>query len=187
MTGFGRQTLILVGALVLGSSAADGQVDLVPKEVAPGAWERFELRVINQVAAPTTEVVLTVPEAVGILAVHADQAGWVFHVETATDSTPQRIRWSGGTIAPGEFREFTFLGRVPTDARRNELIFPVTITKSDGALLEWKRPAVDGEAPVVQIVGTTRVTAWGAVAVSGAAVGLSVLALAIALSRRQPS
>ncbi len=175
---------VMVGVV----TPSEGQIDLVPKTVQPTVWERFTLRVINQVPMPTVAVTVTVPEIVTILGVAMHPPGWVFEVTLATDSTPQTIQWTGGTVMEGSFEEFAFLGRVAGDARRKELIFPVSTTKADGSGTNWARLSGEGAAPVVQIVGTTAITPWGAVGLAGGAIGISILALAIAMAgRRRPA
>ena len=178
---------LAVGCWLLAATAgpAVAQIDLTPKAAQPTIWERFTLRVISQGESPTVDVTLTVPEIVAILGVQAPPAGWDFAVAPATDTTPQTIRWTGGSLDAGYFEEFAFLGRVPADARRKELVFPVTVGKADGTTMEWARSSGAGMAPVVQIVGTTPITAWGAVGLAGGAFGVATIALAIAMSRRR--
>ena len=99
---------------------ATAQVHIAPRTTAPTAWERFALRVVNQRPEPIVTVELTVPEAVEILGAQAPP-GWTFVIEPATDSTPQRVRWAGSTLAERAFEEFAVLGRV--EVGRRELLF----------------------------------------------------------------
>ena len=167
------------------ATAAHAQIDLVPKKAQPTVWERFTLRVINQRESPTVEVTLTVPEIVLILGVESPKSTWQFTVYPATDSTPQMVRWSGGTVGQGQFEEFAFLGRIAGDARAKELVFPVSTSRADGSSTEWAKLTGEGLAPVVQIIGTTTVTPWGAVGLAGGAFGIAILALALAVSKRR--
>lgn len=173
-------TLVAVFATV-----AHAQIDLVPKKAQPTIWERFTLRVINQLESPATEVTLTVPEIILILGVESPKSGWQFMVHPASDSTPQVIRWRGGAVGQGEFEEFAFLGRIAGTARRKELVFPVSVSRADGSSTEWAKLTGEGSAPVVQIIGTTTVTPWGAVGLAGGAFGIATLALALAVSKRR--
>lgn len=156
-----------------------------PTTVQPAGWERLALRVINQTTNPIVSVQLTVPEAVDVLGVDP-AAGWSFSLTRATETTPQTIVWTGDQLEQWEFREFAFLGRLVADARRKELLFPVRIQRADGSFVEWSRSAEATGAPlVVQIVGSTRISNWGAFTMAGVAVGLSFLAIALAVARKR--
>jgi uncharacterized protein YcnI len=163
------------------ASAAPGeaQVAIHPTAVAPASWERFGLRVVSQADSPVVSVRLLVPDALSVLGVDAPP-GWTARHAAATDSTPQAIVWTGARVERGQFREFTFLGRLAADARRRELVFPVHLTRADGSTLEWSRDGA-GAPLVVLIQGTTRLSPWGALAAAGAAIGLASLALVLAL------
>lgn len=176
------RSCVLTLSLLL-ATAAQAQVDLYPPTVKPAAWERFALRAINQTDTAFVAVRLTVPEAIMVLGVEP-LPGWEFRLIAGSDTTPQIIEWSGGELPRGEFLEFAFFGRLPADARRRELVFPVHLTRASGSVVAWDRRSGGGEAPTVRILGTTTVTAWGSLALAGVAVGLSVLALALAVGRR---
>ena len=179
-----QQLAVITTVLAAATSTVSAQIDLVPKNAQPTIWERFALRVLNPSEPATVDVMLVVPEVVAVLGVHAPSSAWEFEVIVPTDSTPQMIHWSGGRIDQGSFDEFTFLGRIAGDARRKELVFPVTVRREDGSETAWSRLSGEGVAPVVQIVGTTSVTPWGAVGLAGGAFGIAVLALALAVSAR---
>lgn len=166
------------------ATPANAQIDLYPPTVKPAEWERFALRAINQTDTAFIAVRLTVPEAVMILGVERPN-GWDFRIAAGSDTTPQRIEWTGGELLRGEFLEFAFFGRLAGDARRRDLVFPVELTRQTGSVISWDRRPNTGPAPFVRIVGSTTVTAWGSLALAGAAAGLSVLALALALSKRR--
>jgi len=168
------------------ATAAQAQVDLHPSTVKPAAWERFVLRAINQTDTAFVAVRLTVPEVIMVLGVQP-LPGWEFRLIAGSDTTPQIIEWSGGELLRGEFLEFAFFGRLPGDARRRELVFPVHLTRASGSVVAWDRRSGGGAAPTVRILGTTSVTAWGSLALAGVAVGLSVLALALAAGKRRGS
>lgn len=174
--------------MLLASSAGvrplPAQVALDPPTVTPAAWERFGLRVVNQTDTPTVTVRITLPEAIQIMGVAAP-ADFTARVEPVTDSTAPAIEWSGGRLERGAFVEFTFLGRVATEARPGaQLVFPVRITRANGSTVEWARGGA-GQPPTVTIQGTTAISASGAFALAGAATGIAILALVLALVRRR--
>ncbi len=165
------------------STSARAQVDLHPATVKPAAWERFALRAINQTDTAFVGVRLAVPEALMVLGIEPLD-GWEVTHALASDTTPQIIEWSGGELLRGEFLEFAFFGRLPADSRKQDLVFPVHLVRATGTEVVFDRASGDGAAPTVQIVGTTTVTGWAGLALSGVAVGISALALAFAVSRR---
>ena len=77
------------------------------------------------------------------------------------------------------------VGRIQGDAKRRELVFPVALTRASGSVVEWNRRRETGAPPTVQIVGTTAITAWASLALAGVAAAIAILALALAVSRRQ--
>lgn len=159
------------------------QVALEPTTIEPAAWERFALRVVNQSETPVVAVEIALPDVLQILGI--DQPpGWAAELVRATDSTPPSIVWWGGEVPRGGFREFPFMGRLPADARRRELVFPVTLGRADGSETVFG-PGGQGRALAVAISGTTGISAWGAFALAGGAMGLAVLALALALLARR--
>ncbi len=177
-------TLLALALTATSVGRLEAQVDLDPATVKPAAWERFALRVVNQTDTAFTRVRLTVPEAVMVLGVEP-LPGWTFQLVAASDTTPQFIEWAEGNLWRGEYREFAFFGRIPSDVARRELVFPVQLTRASGSLVEWNHRSDTGTPPTVQIVGTTGVTAWGAVGLAGDAVGIAALALALAVSRKR--
>lgn len=152
--------------------------------MTPAAWERFTLRVVNQTDTPTVAVRITLPEAIQVLGVAA-ASGFTARVEPATDHSAPVIEWSGGHLDRGGLVEFAFLGRVAPDARPGaELVFPVQITRANGSTVEWVRGGA-GQPPVATVEGTTAISASGAFALAGAATGIAILALVLALVRRR--
>lgn len=177
-----RWTVPFVTAMLLVLTtphAARSQVAFHPTTTTPAAWERFAARVVNATGDTTiVEVRVDVPGAVTVLGVEP-VPGWEAVQVPGTDSTPHRITWRGGTVAAGDLREFSFLGRVAGDAGRATLVFPVAITRANG---DTDRRY----AGRVTIEGPTRLSARGALAMAAAALGLALVALLVALSRRAP-
>lgn len=182
-----RSWAAILTGLALGAAAPGvlpAQVALDPASVTPAAFERFGLRVVNQTDTPTVGVRVTLPEAIQLLGVNAP-AGWTAALKPATDSAAPVIEWSGGQVARGGFTEFAFLGRVAPDAKPgSELVFPVRLTRANGATVDWAAGGA-GRPPTVAIRGTTVVSSSGAFALAGAATGIAILALVLALVRRR--
>ena len=158
---------------------------MAPGGVEPAGFERFALRVANPDSVPVIRVRLGIPEVLTVLGVDAP-AGWSWALTPATDSAAAFVEWSGDSLPRGAFREFAVFARLASDARELTLAFPVRLERADGGTVTWTR---GGDAPplTVGIRATTGVSARGAVALAGGALGLAALAVALAVSRRRAS
>lgn len=163
--------------------SAAAQVALAPAGVEPAAFERLALRVANPDPSPVVRVRLEVPNAFTVLGVEAPP-GWTWRRTPATDTSATVIEWAGDSLQTGSFREFAVFARLESDALPLTLVFPARVTHADGRVVTWDR---DGDAPppTMEIRGTTLVSAAGAVALAGGAIGLAALALVLALYRRR--
>src|SRR5262249_478717 len=85
-----------------------------PKSSAPGAYERYMLRVPNERAVPTTRVELHFPPEVKVTS-FADVPGW--QLEVLTDSAQRIVGavWTG-SLPPKRFVEFPFVAVNPATA-----------------------------------------------------------------------
>lgn len=180
-----RPVVWLATAALAAPGVLGGQVAFAPATTTPAAWERFALRVANPTDTPAVAVTIRLPDGVHVLGVDAPP-GWTARFAAATDSTPQIIEWTGGTIHQREFREFPFLGRVAADLRTGDLVFPVRLTRASGATVDWA-PGGAGTAPTVRVRAITVVSPAAAFALAAFALGLAVVAIALALSRRGPA
>ena len=179
--------LFAISLLVSVPAVAVAQVAINPQVTTPAAWERFAIRVINQTDTATVAVRVEVPEVILILGVQP-KSGWTIHTAPATENSRQAISWTGGSLAKGQFEEFTFLGRLDPNAKREPLGFPVRIQRANGSVVEWRRPpGEDYATPRVEIVGTASISPTGQVALAGAALGLAIIAIVftIALNARR--
>jgi len=169
--------------VLLAARPLAAQVSIAPATVAPATFERFALRVANPDSSPVTAVRLEVPAVLTVLGVDVP-AGWTWHLTPATDTSATTIVWVGGSLPQGEFREFAVLARLAADARQLTLVFPARLDHADGRAVAFTRGG-DAPPPAMTIRGTTDVSARGAVALGGGALGVAVLALALALHRRR--
>lgn len=179
----GRVLLLAIAAASAATAAsAAAQVSLHPGTTTPGAWERFAIRVANPSDTPVVAVRVEVPRVITILGVE-QMDGW--SVQPETESRAQTISWMG-SVSRGVFREFAFLGRVAGDARRATLVLPVTLIRPDGTELVWSAPLGSPRpAPRVRLVGTAQLSGTGMVAMAGAALVVAILALIVAVAKRQ--
>jgi len=172
---------LLTSVAPLLAALAAVQVALSPSTIAPADMERFALRVANPSDAAVVAVRLEVPEALAVLGTDAPP-GWSARLIAATDSAPQAIEWTGGQLGRGEFREFAFFARLGAAAKRETLVFPVRLRRTDGTVRDW-RPGGAGQAPSVEIRGTVGITPGGSFVFAAASLGVAALAMALALRR----
>jgi uncharacterized protein YcnI len=107
-----------------------------PKTSAPGAYERYVLRVPNEKDVATTKVELRFPAGVRVTS-FADVPGW--KLEIVTDSAKAIIAaiWTG-TLPPKRFVEFPFVAVNPKTDTKIE--WPAYQTYADSLRVEWTGP-----------------------------------------------
>jgi uncharacterized protein YcnI len=127
-----RGVLILLGILVAPSLVFAHAV-VFPKTTAPGAYEKYVLRVPNERDVSTIKVEIRFPEALRVVS-FGDVPGWKLQV--LADST-QRITgavWTG--VLPKEhFVEFPFIAVNPKDS--TSVTWPTYQTYEGGERVEW--------------------------------------------------
>jgi uncharacterized protein YcnI len=149
-----------------------------PRTSAPGAYERYVLRVPNEKAVATTRVELRFPAGMRIIS-FADVPGW--QLETVVDSSKAIVAavWTG-TLQPKRFVEFPFMAVNPKQA--TSIAWPAFQTYADGERVEWTG-AEDSKSPASRTViqadsgratGGASVVAWIALAVGVIACALAV-------------
>ena len=130
-----RGVLILLGILVAPSLVFAHAV-VFPKTSAPGAYEKYVLRVPNERDVSTVKVEIRFPEALRVVS-FGDVPGWKLQV--LADST-QRITgavWTG--VLPKErFVEFPFVAVNPKDS--TSVTWPTYQTYEGGERVEWIGP-----------------------------------------------
>lgn len=156
-----RRTLAAIGGCVaiilVVPVIALAHAVVYPRASAPGAYERYVLRVPNEKTSPTTRVEIRFPADVRVTSFE-DVPGW--QLEVLTDSTKRIVGavWTG-TLAPQRFTEFPFMAANPKSDGR--LVWPAYQTYADGERVEWtgdegtKRPA-----SVTTIANQSRGIAW---------------------------
>ena len=142
-----RRLLVLMaiscGALLAVPVWAFAHAVVFPRSSAPGAFERYVLRVPNEKTTPTTRVEIRFPADVRVTAFE-DVPGWT--LEVLTDSAKRIVGavWTG-TLPPQRFAEFPFMAANPKS--EGKIVWPAYQTYADGERVEWtgeegtKRPA----------------------------------------------
>jgi len=225
-------TGLLVGALVLGPAlAASAHVRVSADDPAAGGWSVLTFRVPNESDTTGTVVVeVDLPTQTPLTSVSVEPVpGWTAEVVRGQlpepvaveggeiTEAPLSVTWTadeGVQIGPGEFQRFA-LSAGPLPGEGTDVVLPATQTYSDGEVVAWDEPVVEGEdepetpapaftttaaagdegAPAAQEeVQETSATASAAeggdttarwLAGGGLALGLVALLLAVAAQRRR--
>jgi uncharacterized protein YcnI len=149
-----------------------------PRASAPGAYEKYVLRVPNEKdTARTTRVEINFPSAVRVVS-FGDVAGWQLVVTRDTSGRVTAATWTG-SLPPERFVELPFVAVNPRED--TALVWPVHQTYSDGERVGWTGPE-NGDTPasVTRIAsganggGPTRGSQLATVALALAVVSLAM-------------
>ncbi|MDP3724238.1 MAG: DUF1775 domain-containing protein [bacterium] len=111
-------------------TATSAAVRLTPTEIVIGEVTKLTmLSSTDKDSEPVGEVRLTIPANIEIVAMQEKQ-GWRSRSGETTE-----VAWSGGTIAPGTFEEFSFLVRASGNVRSIEI--PVLQVHKKGSVTKW--------------------------------------------------
>ena len=166
---------ICIAAILAVPTLVFAHAVVFPRTSAPGAYERYVLRVPNEKMTATTRVEIRFPSEVRVTAFE-DVPGW--QLEVLTDSAKRIVGavWTG-SLAPQRFAEFPFMAANPKDGGR--IVWPAYQTYADGERVEWtgeegsKRPAsVTALAREAQLGSSTNVVGWAALALAVVSLGL---------------
>ena len=164
-------------------------ITVTPGSVAPGSAAVLTFHVPNEEArADTTRVDMRVPTDHPIAQLLVEPvAGWTISVRTITLAKPlvtddgqftqavSEVIWSGGTIAPGQFQDFS-LSADPLPRGVSQVAFKAIQTYSNGDVVRWidvavpGQPAPDHPAPQLTLAAGTGL-AGGTAAASVPAAG----------------
>jgi periplasmic copper chaperone A len=167
--------LVAATAVLVLAAPASAHVSVNPKEAEQGSFTKLTFRVPNETDdANTTSVEVNMPEDAVIANVSVKPVpGWTANIETRTLEEPiqgddgevsevvDKVTWSGGSIAPGEFQEFDVsVGPLPEDV--DQIEFPSIQTYDDGEAVRWiEEPGADGAEPEHPVPTLTLVAASG--------------------------
>lgn len=136
-----RTTLrVILGFLLfsgLMSALAWGHSVVHPERVAPGAFERFVLRVPTEKPVPTTGVQLLIPDNVMVFSL-GGKPGWHYTTDKDPAGRIKSINWTGGEVPVGEFTDFEFVARAPKES--GILVWKAYQTYQDGSVVAWIGP-----------------------------------------------
>jgi uncharacterized protein YcnI len=155
-----------------------------PRASAPGAYEKYVLRVPNEKdTSVTIRVEIRFPTAVRVVSFD-DVAGWQLQVRRDTAQHIVGAVWTGA-LPPERFIEFPFIAVNPRSETR--LVWPVYQTYSDGERVGWIGPENSDEPASVTMIRASDAAGGSRWAGYVAAIALLVALASLALSlRRRP-
>jgi uncharacterized protein YcnI len=183
---------LAVLSVILLPAAAFAHVVVTPKEASTAQRLIFNVSVPNEKAVAVTNLKLLVPDGVTDVT-PTSKDGWNITTTKNTDGEIASISWAG-TIPTGERQDFSFSAQAP--ARATELDWKAYQTYADDSTVHWDQaPTSDHESEDAGPYSVTKVTnassdtpdaakqdtdtttVWGAYAVAGLALIVSVVAL----------
>jgi uncharacterized protein YcnI len=177
---------LALSAVLAGSVLAHAVV--YPGEAPTRAYQKYVLRVPNELGSPTTRVQLVFPDGVRVISFD-EVAGWTLET-TIVDggATFTGATWTG-TLPAGRFVEFAFIGVNPSEP--TTLRWDAVQTYADGTVVEWTGPP-DSATPasVTSVVGPAAAVGSGegdgsrAMMLAIGAVVASLLSLGLSLRPR---
>jgi uncharacterized protein YcnI len=143
-----NRALSLLTLLLVAVAPAFGHVTVQPKQSAPGAVEKYILRVPTEKFVPTVRVDVEFPATLTVSAFEP-KTGW--KIEEKKDASGKIIGVTlNGSLGPGESTQFNFTARNPVET--GKLIFRAIQTYEDGTKSEWTgAEGSKAPAPVVEI------------------------------------
>jgi hypothetical protein len=159
-------------ALTVAPAVANAHGVVWPKQSAPGAYERYSLRVPNERDVPTTEVEIHFPQGMRIESFE-DVPGWQLRILTDSAKAIVGAVWTG-SLAPQRFVEFPFVAANPKSSTR--VAWPAIQTYASGERVEFTGP----EASITVI---KRAGPGAAFWLASVALLLSLISLGLLLQR----
>ena len=129
-----RLTLVLAASAL--ATTAMAHVTVSPTQSAPGAREKYELRVPNERKSATITVEVHFPAGLRVTAVE-QKPGWQAEAIRDAGGNLTGVRWIGN-LPPEQFTEFGLLAVNPTGG---ELAFTAIQAFADGTKIEWSGAA----------------------------------------------
>jgi uncharacterized protein YcnI len=136
MIKFFKLVLPTVVGLFLFSSVASAHVTVTPKTSTTGAWETYTVKVPVEKEVPTTKFTLKTPIGVEIMS-YQPVPGWNFTSDKDSKGKVTSITFdaTGQGILPGQFQQFTFVGKNPENATK--AAWDAFQYYKDGSVVEW--------------------------------------------------
>lgn len=129
------------GLALATASTAQAHISVVPATAVPGEAAEFAIRVPTEGGVATTRVRVTFPPQVTVHAV-ADAPGWTTRILRRPDGRLRGAEWTGGTIPPDQYANFTVLG---TPFEVGTGVWPTEQGLANGTVKRWTGPPETGD------------------------------------------
>ncbi len=176
-----RSTIVAMTLAALTPAVAAAHAVVLPKKSAPGAFEKYVLRVPNERDVPTIRVEIHFPAGMRVVS-FADVPGWQLAILTDSAKAITGAVWTG-TLPAKHFVEFPFEAANPKTT--TDVSWPTYQTYANGERVEWAGPKESKTpAPVTSIEPLPHTGDIGADAlVSGVALLVAIISLGLAIRR----
>jgi uncharacterized protein YcnI len=136
MKRFFKLVFPTVIGLFLFSSVASAHVTVIPKTSTTGAWETYTVKVPVEKEVATTKFTLKAPDGVEVMS-YQPVPGWNYTSEKDSNGKVTSITFeaTGEGILPGQFQQFTFVGKNPENATK--AAWDAFQYYKDGSVVEW--------------------------------------------------
>jgi uncharacterized protein YcnI len=136
MKRFFKLVLPTVIGLFLFSSVASAHVTVIPKTSTTGAWETYTVKVPVEKEVATTKFTLKAPDGIEVMS-YQPVPGWNYTSEKDSNGKVTSITFeaTGEGILPGQFQQFTFVGKNPENATK--AAWDAFQYYKDGSVVEW--------------------------------------------------
>ena len=134
--GLARITAGVAAAAWLCSAAVQAHISVWPRESAPGATEKYTVRIPTEGTVATTAVDIEIPDGVVVETMLAPGAGWSYEAKKK-DNRIVAVTWKVN-VKPGEFIEVGFVARNPRgDA--TQIVWTLRQHFADGTSSDWTK------------------------------------------------
>jgi uncharacterized protein YcnI len=136
MNKISKVFLPTVLGLFLFGSIASAHVSVAPNTSTTGAWETYTVKVPVEKDVPTTKFTLKAPAGVEIMS-YQPVPGWKYSAEKDASGKVKSFTFeaTGEGILPGQFQQFTFVGKNPANATK--AAWDAFQYYKDGSIVEW--------------------------------------------------
>jgi uncharacterized protein YcnI len=158
-------TLVSIGLVVAGTVPALAHISVLPAEAPAGGFTAYTFRMPNEKNVANTSLRVEFPPDM-VVSRFMPKPGWEREVLRDNNQRIVGVSWTGGSLAPDEFDEFSIVARNPRQP--GTVAFKAYQGYADGTVVEWVGGATAEEpAPVVNIVEATGAVADAHGQVSG--------------------
>jgi uncharacterized protein YcnI len=166
----------LLIAVPLLSSLAWARAVVFPMTSAPGALEKYSLRVINERDVPTLRIEIHFPDGLQVVS-FGDVPGWKLQILTDSAQQVAGAVWTG-VLERQHFVELPFIAVNPKNS--TSLSWPTFQTYQGGERVEWTSPDTSSKTPVSTTLISEAIPQ--PVKASRASLYISIVALAFGLT-----